>query len=118
MRVVLLLVPLLAGCMQVMAASCDHVVSAVGRRVPYRLVLAHKEYGDRRGDATKRTRIGTDIDKMPCARVCEAGLDSVKDLSIHVAINVFTLPTTCDMVGESLSGHEGLVYARQLVLKL
>lgn len=38
------------------AVRHDHVVAAVGRLVPDRLVLAHEDYGDARGEAAERRR--------------------------------------------------------------
>lgn len=53
MRVVLFLDALLARDVQVVAARGHYVVAAVGRGVPYRLVFAHQEDGDRGGDAAQ-----------------------------------------------------------------
>jgi hypothetical protein len=46
-RVVLLLLHLLAGCVQLRQAGADDIVAAVGTRVVDRLVLAHESDGDR-----------------------------------------------------------------------
>lgn len=67
------------------AVGHDDVVAAVGRRVPGRLVLAHEEGGDARGQAAHGGRCeargrgealvrrrGGDL--MPCSGVGESGL--------------------------------------------
>lgn len=43
MRIVEFLVPLLACRAEIVAADCDDVVTAIGRGVPDRFVLAHQE---------------------------------------------------------------------------
>lgn len=65
--------------MQVMAADGHDVVAAVRRRVPDRLVLAHQEYGDGGRESAQAARVAADVYIMPCSRVGEAGLWSVKD---------------------------------------
>lgn len=74
MRVVLLLEPLLARRVQVPAANGDHVVTAIGRWIPYRLVFAHERDGDLRGDAAEGARVGADVYNVPGATVRQACL--------------------------------------------
>ena len=74
MRVVQLLEPLLAGCPEVVAARNHHVITAICRRVIDRLVLAHQDQGDGRGQATEGTGVGAGIDIVPCAGVGKTGL--------------------------------------------
>jgi hypothetical protein len=74
MRAVEFLEALLAGCVHVGAVDGHHVVAAVGRWVENRLVLAHEDDGDGGGDAPEGAGIGADVDKVPCARIGEAGL--------------------------------------------
>ncbi|KAH0356891.1 ribosomal protein L13, partial [Aureobasidium melanogenum] len=72
--VVLLLVAFLSGGVQIVQTNGDNVVSAVGRGVPDRLVLAHEGNGNLRSDATKGTRVSTDVNEVPCARVGKCGV--------------------------------------------
>ena len=66
MRVVLLLKSLLSRRAQIMAANRDHVVTAIGGRIPNGFVLAHQEDSNGGGDAAQRPGISTHIDIMPC----------------------------------------------------
>lgn len=75
MAVVLLLVAFLSGGVQIVQTNGDNVVSAVGRGVPDRLVLAHEGNGNLRSDATKGTRVSANINEVPCARVGKVCLD-------------------------------------------
>ena len=69
MRIVDLLLALLACCVDVVTSRCDYVVTAVGRRVPDWLVLAHESHGNGGSDAAERSDIIADIDQVPCPRV-------------------------------------------------
>lgn len=76
MRVVEFLLALLARRAEVMTAHCHHIVAAVCRRVPDRLVLAHQEQGNGRCDAAERAWIGPDVNMVPGAGVRQTCLDS------------------------------------------
>lgn len=76
MSVVLLLESLLSRRLEIVASNDHHVVAAVCRGVVDRLVLAHEDEGDRRGQAAEGTFIGAGVDIVPCARVGETGLRS------------------------------------------
>lgn len=54
MAVVFLLLHLLARHQHVGTSGRDHVIPAVGRRVPDRFMLAHEEDGDAGGEAAER----------------------------------------------------------------
>lgn len=69
--VVQFLLFLLAGDEHVVAASCDHVITAVGGGIPDGFVLALEEDRDLSGDATKRGGgWGGEGDVVPCSTVC------------------------------------------------
>lgn len=80
MAVVLFLVALLSGGVQVVQTDGNNIVSAVGRRIPDGLVLAHEGNGDLRGDATEGTGVGAHVDEVPCARVGEVCLEFSQSL--------------------------------------
>jgi hypothetical protein len=82
---------------EVVAADGHDVVTAVGRWVPYGFVLAHQEVGDRGGDAAERTRVGADVDVMPCSRVGKTGLLMLGWEWTRSWEEKGTLPTVCDM---------------------
>lgn len=69
MVIVLLLLHLLAGDVQVVAADGDDVVAAVGGGVVHGLVLAHEGEGDLGGEAAERAMVGADVDEVPGAIV-------------------------------------------------
>lgn len=77
MRVVLLLLHLLACDVQVVAAECDYIVAAVGRRMVRGLVLAHQGESDARCDSAEGRGVAADVDDVPGAGVGEAGLIDV-----------------------------------------
>ena len=75
MGVVRLLLHLAARDEQVRARGRDDVVTAVGGRVPDRLVLAHQDDGDAGGQPAQRGGVrGGERDVVPGAGVGEAGL--------------------------------------------
>lgn len=73
-RVVCLLEALLAGGLQVVAASNHNVVTAIGRGLVDRLVLAHQDESNRGGQTAEGTGVSARIDIVPCAGVGKTGL--------------------------------------------
>lgn len=62
-------------------------------------MLAHESDGDLRGDATKSAVIRADIDEVPGAAVCEAGLRSFSNVVFSIpTLLLLTFPTVCDIL--------------------
>ena len=75
MAVVILLLHFLACDEEIVAAGRDNVVSAVGRGIIGRFVLAHEDNGNARGKAAQgRSCGGGEGDMVPGAGIGEAGL--------------------------------------------
>lgn len=137
MTVVGLLPPLLARRVQLRAVRHHHVVPAVRRGVPDRLVLAHEQDRDAgrqsaQGGGLKCTRFrggersdcGKGVvrcgcgDVVPCAGVGQFCLEVMYQIDVFLGVicKIITNPLVCDILSDSLRPIEILLGAGRCVV--